>query len=305
MVGKKYAQDSDNSGEVDIRLVFEEALQRIRADEVRALTRAAVRHIESTGRTRVMRQLEAPSHAPSRPEPLKAADAFHRVAEHQSKLYADDMVVGRSIHHARAQFWAWAMAEYGQAETPAVAPAIFEDTLLNIEDGYRHLAALPISILTLEAMAQFFEYGPTVLRHVDRLSALLDAVADWTGPARYLGDVSVQKATDPAPVVAFPAPGSVLVGRAYRQVVAIGSFMPEPALTEAQRSAVALVPPGERSLIAGEVDYLPVPEQIGWMFSVGPLFDTMAAEPKAIFTDAGDPFEAPEAFLLDTRLVSD
>ncbi len=197
------------------------------------------------------------------------------------------------------------MAGYGQAETPAVAPAIFEDTLLNIEDGYRHLTALPISILTLEAMAQFFEYGPTVLPNVDRLSVLLDAVADWTGPARYLGDVGVRNATEPAPVVAFPAPGGVLVGRAYRQIVAIGSFMPEPALTEAQRGAIALAPPGERSLIAGEVDYLPVPDQIGWMSSVGPLFDTVAAEPKAIITGAGDPFEAPEAFLLDTRLVSD
>lgn len=137
------------------------------------------------------------------------------------------------------------------------------------------------------------------------LSVLLDAVADWTGAARYLGDVGTQEQAGPPPIAVFPAPGGALVGRAYRQIVAIGSYLPGAVLTDAQHEAITSAPAPERSLISEEIYDLPVPEQIAWMFTTGPLFDEVAGEQLGNVNAAGDPYDETVPVLLDTRLVTE
>ena len=195
------------------------------------------------------------------------------------------------------------MAEYGPAGARAVAPAIFQESRLNVGEGYRHQTGLAISMVTLDAIGQFLAHGPAGFRSADGVPSLLDFMADWTGAARYLGDAGVRELGGPALVAVIPAPGGALVGRAYGKTVTIRSYLPGAGLSDARHDALASAPAPERSLILGEVDDPPVPEQIAWMFETDLLFAAAAGDPPAIVAAAGDPHGEPAPVLLATELV--
>ena len=85
----------------------------------------------------------------------------------------------------------------------------------------------------------------------------------------------------------------------------IRSYLPAEVLSDAQHEAITSAPAPERSLISEEIYYLPVPEQIAWMFTTGLLFEEVAGEQQGDITVAGDPYEEAAPVLLDTRLVTE